>query len=93
MLRVGWLWQVDLDEFTARLHQIALTKPAWVPKIRAVVVDTLAKRVGADGAEPEPDAVTNPPPTNSPASDGSECPDYTDVVALQVTKLVPTTRP
>ena len=56
MLRVGWLWQVDLDEFTARLHQIALTKPAWVPKIRAVVVDTLAKRVGADGAEPEPDA-------------------------------------
>ena len=51
MLRVGWLWQVDLDEFTARLHQIALTKPAWVPKIRAVVVDTLAKRVGADGIE------------------------------------------
>ena len=52
---------MDLEEFTARLHQIALTKPSWVPKIRAVMADALAKCVDADGAqlELEPGADSN----------------------------------
>ena len=33
--------QVDLAEFTARLHEIELKKPEWIPKIRPVAVAAL----------------------------------------------------
>ena len=39
--------QVDLAEFTARLHEIELKKPEWVPKIRSVAAtmkESLAAR-------------------------------------------------
>ena len=46
---IGWLvLQVDLQEFTARLHEIAITKPAWLPKIRAVAANA-SSNVFAEG--------------------------------------------
>ena len=39
--------QVDLEEFTTRLHAIASNKPAWLPLIRAVVATTAATKLAA----------------------------------------------
>ena len=39
--------QVDLEEFTTRLHAIASNKPAWLPQIRAVVATTAATKLAA----------------------------------------------
>ena len=78
--------QVDLPEFTERLHEIELKKPEWIPKIRPVAVATLGAAVAAldKGKEDRIDVGTEELQANVYV-------EYLDLEQLQAVDLDPPT--